>query len=262
MLDLTPAHTDLDSIERLLRSLPEERLRVRSTGSGPASGSPTRILMSELRELRGPLLGGETLHIQATDLHRYDAGFAEVGRRFLSRLEEQIPELRAPMTRMTIGLFLSSGGAVAPFHADQEHNFLSQVVGDKKMHMFPPEDLDIFPCVSRERLAFEDEHMLNTYRPELEARAEIAHLVPGTTLYHPPMGPHWVDTGRDSYSLSITLSFITPSVDRTLLLHKLNRQIRRLGLRPAPVGQRPRVDRAKLAFARMARGIARLQRGA
>ncbi len=260
-LDLGPVRTDLASIERLLRLLPEERLRVRITGSGPDSGSPRRIPMRELPDLQTPLLSGDTLHIQATDLHRYDSGFEEAAQRFRRWIEAQVDEVRAPSTRMTIGLFLSSGGSVAPFHADQEHNFLSQVIGDKKMHMFPSEDLDIFPCVCRERLAAEDLHMLDTYRPDLETRAEVVHLVPGTTLYHPPMGPHWVDTGRGSYSLSITLSFVTPSVDRTLLLHKLNRQLRRVGLRPAPVGRRPHVDGAKLALARAMRGLVRWQRG-
>lgn len=261
-LDLSSAKTDLESVEDLLRRLPEERLRVRITGDGPASGSPRRILMRELHDLRGQLLGGHMLHIQATDLHRYDTGFADVANRFRHRLESEIDELRDPSTQVTIGLFLSSGGAVAPFHADQEHNFLSQVIGDKKMHMFPPEDLDIFPCVSRERLAAEDLHVLDTYQPELESRAEVAELLPGTTLYHPPMGPHWVDTGRNSYSLSITLSFVTPSVDRTLLLHKLNRQLRRVGMRPTPVGTRPALDGAKLVLARAMRGLVRLQRGA
>ncbi len=261
-LDLTPVQTDLASIEALLRRLPEERLRVRITGDGPDSGSPRRVMMRELPDVREQLLGGHSLHLQATDLHRFDSGFAEVAQRFRRKLECDIEELRAPSTQMTIGLFLSSGGAVAPFHADQEHNFLSQVVGDKKMHMFPPGDLDIFPCTSRERLAAEDLHVLDTYQPEIESRAEVAQLFPGTTLYHPPMGPHWVDTGRESYSLSITLSFVTPSVDRTLLLHKLNRQLRRVGVRPAPVGLKPGVDNAKFALARVMRGLARMQRGA
>ena len=261
-LDLTPVRTDLASIEALLRRLPEESLRVRITGDGPDSGSPRRIMMRELPDLHGELLGGRTLHLQATELQRFDSGFAAVAQRFRSRLQAEIEELREPSTKVAIGLFLSSGGAVAPFHADGEHNFLSQVVGDKKMHMFRPDDLDIFPCTSRELLAAKDLHILDTYRPELEADAEVAHLVPGTTLYHPPMGPHWVDTGRGSYSLSITLTFITPSVDRTLLLHKLNRQLRRVGLRPAPVGHRPGIDNAKLVLARAMRGLVRLQRRA
>ena len=260
--DLAPVKTDLVSLEALLRRLPEEKLRVRITGDGPDSGAPRRIMMRDLSDLQDRLLGGHTLHLQATDLHQFDRDFSDVAQRFRSRIQGEIEELRDPSTKFAIGLFLSSGGAVAPFHADGEHNFLSQVVGDKKMHMFSPADLDIFPCTSRELLAAKDLHVLDTYRPELEARAEVAHLVPGTTLYHPPMGPHWVDTGRGSYSLSVTLTFITPSVDRTLLLHKLNRQLRRVGLRPAPLGQRPGIDNAKHVLARLLRRVVRLQRGA
>jgi hypothetical protein len=261
-LDLTPADTELASIERLLRRLPEEQLRVRLPGNTPGSGAPQRVRLRDITDLRAELAHPQRLHLQAAGLHLHDSGFSEVARRFRLRLSQDIAELRAPSTEITIGLFLSSGGAVAPFHADQEHNFLCQVVGDKKMHMFPSGDLEIFPCLLRERLAAEDIHVLETYRPELESRAEVAHLVPGTVLYHPPMGPHWVDTGRDSYSLSISLSVVSPSVDRTLLLHKLNRRLRRLGWRPSPVGRNPAIDDAKWVLARAMRGMTRLSRGA
>ena len=259
-LDLSPVDTDLPSVERLLRTLDESRMRVRLPGDGPASGSPRRVMLGDIASLSEHLAAGRTLHLQAIDLHHVDAGYAEVLRRFRARLEAVIKEVRHPSTQVTMGLFLSSGGAVAPFHADQEHNFLAQVMGDKKMHMFPS-DLDIFPCVKREALAAEDEHVLDTYRPELESRAEVVHLVPGTMLYHPPMSPHWVDTGRESTSLSLTFSFTTPSVDRLLLLHKLNRKLRRLGVSPAPVGRRPGMDNAKLLVARAMRRVVRLQRG-
>lgn len=258
-LDLSPVDTDLPSVERLLRRLDESRMRVRLPGDGPASGSPRRVALRDIPDLSSHLASGQPLHLQAIDLHQVDAGHAEMLRRFRQRLEALVPEVAHPSTQVTMGLFLSSGGAVAPFHADQEHNFLAQVAGDKKMHMFPSE-LDTFPCIKREALAADDEHVLDTYHPALEARAEVVHLVPGTTLYHPPMSPHWVDTGRASPSLSLTFSFTTPSVQRVLLLHKLNRRLRRLGLQPAPVGRRPGVDAAKLVVARAMRALVRLQR--
>jgi len=46
-LDLSPVATDLPSVERLLRTLDESRMRVRIPGDGPASGSPRRVMLSE-----------------------------------------------------------------------------------------------------------------------------------------------------------------------------------------------------------------------
>lgn len=248
--------TDLPSIEALLRRMPESKLRVRITGTGPDAALQGRVRLADVADLRPLLHGSGTLHLQAVDLHEFDPGFAQALARFRERVEAEVPECSARSTRATIGLFLSSGGAVAPFHADGEHNFLSQVTGDKHMHLFPADDLGIFTPQARERLASEDEHVLPTYRPELERLADVVHLVPGTTLYHPPMAPHWVDTGRASYSLSVTASFITPSVQRLYLLHKLNRRLRRLGLSPSNVGARPARDAAKLWLARVLAGLA------
>jgi ribosomal protein L16 Arg81 hydroxylase len=259
-LDALP--TDLTTLDKLLRGMPDDRLRVRLTGAGPAAGPPKRIAMRDLAPLSQAALNEQNLHIQATDLHRFDDRFADALSAFRQRLSADIAELGSPTTRATIGLFLSSGGAVAPFHADHEHNFLAQLVGDKQMHLFESGDLALFPCRMRERLSAFDEHLLDTYDPAIEERADVADLQPGTAVYHPPMAPHWVDTGRRSHSLSVSLSFITPSVERTLLLHKFNRQLRRAGLSPSPLGRHPQRDQVKFYAAAALRGIARHLRGA
>lgn len=259
-VDLSPVDTQMAAIERLVRGMDESALRVRLPGQGPQSGSPQRVALRDVHDLADLLAQPGVLHLLANDVQLYDAGWAEVGRRFRARVEADVPEVRDPSTRVSLGLFVSSGGATAPYHADTEHNVLVQIHGDKKMHMFPPDE-QTFPSAARESLAAVDQHVMNNYRAEFEQRAVVVELVPGTTLYHPPMSPHWVDTGCGGPSLSLAVSFVTPSIDRLMLLHKVNRRLRRLGIAPQADGRHPTLDGAKVAFGRVARALARRVRG-
>lgn len=259
-LDLSGAPVSIPDLEALFRRMPADHLYVRIPGQGPAGGAPQRIVMADIPDLAARVASGEPLHLQAINLHLFDEGFAAALKRFRAKVEEEIPEAGAPGTTVTIGLFLSSAGVVAPFHADHEHNFLAQIVGDKHMHLFSPADLQLFPCEARESLACDDIHVLQTYSPSIEARGAVKYLSAGSIVYHPPMGPHWVDTGKQGYSLSVSVSFVTPSVDRVMLLHKFNRRLRRFGVTPAPVGRSPSYDGFKYAVARSMRDLLRIGR--
>ncbi len=191
-LDLSKAPSELPALEALLRAMPDDCLYVRVTGSHAASGSPRRISLRDLHDLPGRLSGSEgSLHLQAIHLDRYDDGCAAALRSFTECVARVIPEVVGPRTSAMLGIFLSTPGAVAPFHADQEHNFLFQVMGDKHVRLFDPADLELFPSEARERLACHDVHVLDGYDARMESRAHVFHLAPGTMIYHPPMGPHW-----------------------------------------------------------------------
>ncbi len=260
-LDLSSVNTQLAHLEQLFRTMPPERLYVRIPKGGPGSGAPRRISMADIPDLASRLAADEPLHLQAIDLQDYDPSFAAALRGFTQKVGAEIAEVLDPSTRLSTGLFLSTPGVVAPFHADFEHNFLAQVVGDKHMHLFPPSDLEIFDSLARERLACDTVHVLDNYQPSLEPKGSVAYLSPGSAIYHPPLGPHWVDTGKQSYSLSLSLSFITPSVTRTMMVHKLNRRLRKLGITPAPVGPMGQGDEMKYRVARALRSVVSGLRG-
>jgi hypothetical protein len=259
MLDLSGLDVRLPTLEALFRRMPPDKLFVRVPGHGPASGPPQRIPMSDIPDLGERLHDGRTLHLMAIDLQSFDPAHAAVLSRFAARVAAEVPEAGHCVSGPMLALFLSTPGAVAPFHADCEHNFLFQVVGDKKIHFWDRDDHELLPPLARERLACEEEHVLDTYRPEIESRATVFHLTPGLGVYHPPMAPHWVDTGLGGWSLSYAVSFETPSVERLRQVHKMNRRLRRLGLQPAPVGHHPLADRIKLAAARGLLGAKRLR---
>ena len=259
-VDLSPVDTHMAAIERLVRGMDESVLRVRLPGQGPQSGSPQRVALRDVHDIADLLAQPGVLHLQANEVQLYDSSWAEVARRFRARVEADVPEVRDPSTRVSLGLFVSSGGATAPYHADTEHNVLVQIHGNKKMHMFPPDE-QTFPSAARESLAAVNQSVLDNYRVEFEQRAVVVELVPGTALYHPPMSPHWVDTGCSGPSLSLAVSFVTPSIDRLMLLHKVNRRLRRLGIAAQADDTHPTLDSAKVAFGRVARALARRVRG-
>ncbi len=257
-LDLSPVRLDLPSLVQLLYRMPPQQVYVRVPGLEPGSGQPPRVALDAVPDLATRVRDPAPMHVLAVELQDHDAGCAEVLSRFKQRIAAWVPEMGAPLKRCSMGLFLSTPGVLAPFHADQEHNFLCQVHGRKKMHMFDTRDHATLTSEARERLAVHDIHALDTYRAELESEATVAQLEPGTVLYHPPFSPHWVDTGKDDYSLSLSFTFITPSLDKLLLLHKINHQLRKLGLAPGPVGRSPRVDGMKTAAARGLRSLKRV----
>ena len=148
-VDLSPVDTHMAAIERLVRGMDESVLRVRLPGQGPQSGSPQRVALRDVHDIADLLAQPGVLHLQANEVQLYDSSWAEVARRFRARVEADVPEVRDPSTRVSLGLFVSSGGATAPYHADTEHNVLVQIHGNKKMHMFPPDE-QTFPSAARE----------------------------------------------------------------------------------------------------------------
>ena len=75
-------------------------------------------------------------------------------------------------------------------------------------------------------------------------RESIFHLNAGKGLHQPQNSPHWVKTG-ESRSISYTFVFETDATRAIGRTRAFNHYVRKLGLEPAPVGERPRLDAIK-----------------
>src|SRR5207245_10351601 len=81
-----------------------------------------------------------------------------------------------------------------------------------------------------------------------QTTAFVLPLVPGEGLHFPVTVPHWVKNGPE-VSVSFSITFRTAHSARRELLYKANARLRKLGLKPTPVGQSILLDRTKqLAF--------------
>jgi hypothetical protein len=156
-------------------------------------------------------------------------------------------------------IFISSPGSVTPYHMDPEHNFLLQIRGSKRVHMFDGRDRSI---VSEEELErhYGGAHRNLVYRDDLETRGWTFDLNPGFGLHFPVTAPHYVKNGTE-VSVSFSITFRTPDIERRSMVHNFNAFLRRRGLRPAPVGKHPWRDSVKCFNFRVGRKLQQLLGG-
>jgi hypothetical protein len=85
-------------------------------------------------------------------------------------------------------------------------------------------------------------------------------LNPGFGLHFRVTAPHYVKNGSE-VSVSFSITFRTPEIERRGDAHNFNAFLRRTGLRPAPVGRHPWRDRLKCFAVRAIRKVLRLYGG-
>jgi hypothetical protein len=154
-------------------------------------------------------------------------------------------------------IFISSPGAVTPFHIDHEHNFILQVRGTKTVHVWEPLDREVLTEQALELFHGVYRRDRVTWREELEARGHAFEFSPGMGAYMPTTAPHWVKNGP-GVSVTVSFTYYTDLTTRRKLLHRANHLLRERGLVPAPVGASPVADGVKLAAYRTVRAGTRL----
>jgi hypothetical protein len=169
---------------------------------------------------------------------------------YASLLEKIIDEFRVPSERVAPGLsapradiFVSSPGATTPFHLDEEHNFLLQIRGSKKLSIangFDPAVLDR-ACLSS---YFRGSGELVPFSEHLGQHSIHVDLLPGEGVHIPPCFPHWVQNG-DAVSISLGILWYSDVTARRRYLYRVNGWMERAGLKPAAPGDRPMSDAIK-----------------
>lgn len=127
-------------------------------------------------------------------------------------LESTLAEL-APIVTTKTGemltlqgfIFISSPGAVTPFHFDPEHNILLQIRGEKTMTVFPAADEAIVSPQAHEAFHLGQHHRNLGWDEGFAAKGTAFTLTPGEAIHVPVKAPHWVRNGPQvSISLSVT----------------------------------------------------------
>jgi hypothetical protein len=148
-------------------------------------------------------------------------------------------------------IFITSPGAVTPFHMDKEHNFILQIRGSKTLYVWDPDDTevlseaarDLFHAThSRDRVQWQESH---------RARAHRHVLQPGMGAYMPSTSPHLVENG-DNVSVTASFTYYSDATRRNALLHTLHHRLREHGGMPPPVGAHPWRDSMAYAACRSA----------
>ena len=178
---------------------------------------------------------------------------------FVGEIARHTETLEPGLNWYSTYIFITAQGAVTPYHMDREMNFLLQVCGTKTVRLWDPFDNEIMSPAQKDQLLADRDEPRPPYHPSFEQKAMIFELEPGLGVHHPFIAPHLVKTGP-APSISLAITFRTQRSDIWTDAHCFNQRLRKLGLRPAPVGRHPVVDLGKailLRTLRRARGTLR-----
>jgi hypothetical protein len=138
-------------------------------------------------------------------------------------------------------IFIASPGAITPFHMDQEHNFILQIRGNKRLYVWDPLDRSIVSERGQELFHAKYSRELVTWREEFQAKATRFDLVPGTGGYMPSTAPHMVENGAGA-SITVSFTYQTNATRKRATVYRGNYRMRSLGFSPTPVGVSPLRD--------------------
>ncbi len=156
-------------------------------------------------------------------------------------------------------IFVTSPGAVTPFHFDHEHNFILQIHGTKLVNVWEPLDREVVTEEALELFHAKHSREKLVWNEQVQKRAHVFEFKPGLGAYMPQTAPHWVKNGAD-VSVTFSCTYYTEATRRRQLLHRTNHSLRQLGYRPQPVsGDGLREQVKHLGLRAVQRGADRLK---
>jgi len=171
----------------------------------------------------------------------------------LDQIQPVVDDICPGMTERKAFIFVSSPGAVTPYHVDFEYNFLLQIRGDKCITVFDPFDRSLLSEVQRERFVSGAPRNL-VFHDHFADKGTTFHLKPGTGVHVPLTSPHWVKVGP-AVAISFSITFQSRVSDKRIGAHSTNALLRRFGMSPVEVGRSEVRDAMKYTAHRILRRV-------
>jgi Cupin-like domain len=175
----------------------------------------------------------------------HDPAYAKLLAETLSELRKIVEPKTGEMLTLQGFIFISSPGAVTPFHFDPEHNILLQVRGSKVFTIFPQGDEAVVSATAHEAFHVGEQHRNLEWRDDLAARGTPVPLSPGDAILVPVKAPHWVKVDAGGPSISLSVTWRSEWSYKEADARGLNRLLRKSGLTPATPGRWPAQNEAK-----------------
>jgi hypothetical protein len=184
-----------------------------------------------------------------------DALYRELLDETLRELEDAVRPSTGAMLKREAFVFISSPGAVTPFHFDPEHNILLQIRGTKTMTVFPAADEALVSGEAHETF-HAGGHRNLPWQDDFAERGQAFDLEPGKAVYVPVKAPHWVRNGPD-VSISFSVTWRSEWSYREEYARRMNAVLRHAGLSPASPKRYPHQNHLKSLGYRVIDKIAR-----
>ena len=152
----------------------------------------------------------------------------------LDEIEPLSEEIEPGMCEREGAVFVTSPGSVTPYHMDHEINFLLQIRGGKTVSVFSASDREVLSELELEKhFSGPAIHRNMAFHERYQQRATVFELKAGYGLHIPTTDPHWIRNG-DAVSISFSAAFKTRASLHRGAVYRLNGQMRKIGLKPAP----------------------------
>ncbi len=245
----------LDAILELVRALPRDHIEYNS-GQANVSQDPDATPLVDLPPeeiVKRVETAGAWMVLKKIEAHPAYKQLLEDALLSVAHAQGHETLKEAGFSNVEGFLFVSSPRSTTPFHIDSEDNFFVQIHGDKLFSIFDNQDRSlanedqIEHCITKHRnVAFDD---------SFDSRAMHNDLKPGEGVFVPYLWPHYVKT-KDSYSISVAITWKTKETKRRNQLYIANAMLRDRGFPQAAPGTHPAWDAAKMAFVGTASAIA------
>ena len=257
-----PVHHDLvdnplltlDAIADLADFLPAETNVEHNLGDVPEilpSGEAKRLDLSPGEIVRTVDSNGCWMVLKRIEEH---PAYRELLEDTLSEVTAAVARTEGPIVGREGFIFISAPNSVTPAHIDPEYNFLLQIRGTKDMIVGGHPDAET-EATEVERY-YGGGHRNITWLPD---QAQTFPMSPGDGVFVPLHAPHVVRNGPEP-SISLSVTWNTEESSQAAVIHKINARLRSLKLHPAPPGEHPGMDRAKVGAYKAARSAAQTAR--
>ena len=234
---------DLDRLASLAEKLPSECV------NWDSGDLPISIDGNHTPDRRRPVvdtiqtIDRSNAWVELKEIER-DAEYRKLMETCLDEIEAISWTFAPGMTERQASIYIASPRSVAPFHIQSSAAFLLQVHGSMNLQLFDPWDREVLPEENLEEL-FTGGTGLLEYRESFGDRGSWFEVHASDGLHIPLAAPHWVQSGPQ-YSVAMSVMFQTQSSKQWQSIFRLNKRLRRLRLKPRPVGKNANGDAAKL----------------
>jgi hypothetical protein len=221
----------MDDLARLIEGYPREHYGLVQTGGRGSSRVWREGEIGNLsgREVIDAISRGE-LWLNLREVGSVDSRYRKLVGLMFEEVAAKVAGFEVPQFHQE-GILISSPRAEVYYHADLPWQSLVQIVGRKRVYVYP----NTAPFITPEHL--EDITLFNVevdlpYKKWYDDHAKVLDIGPGQMLNWPLNAPHRVEN-LDTFSVSLTISYTDDKIRRSEVINFTNGMLRhRFGYQP------------------------------